>query len=274
MKEENTDKDDQVNKDKLDEEDRRVLEDIIYKKNNQTEKETEIFDLKTLVNLRQDRLWGAIKERYRYNTSIKRGQDYLIRHVDSKASLVIMYADLVGSTKMSMTLPVEKLVTIIRAFSHEMSSAIESLNGYVLKYAGDAVIAFFPSGFNKYLTCDNTFRCAKSMINIIKDGINPILNKHDYPSLAVKIGIDEGENIVFQYGYDKSSQIDILGYPMNVTAKITSITSPNVISVGENVYKLLHPQIQTNFKQINFENNEWKYIDIRTGNPYKVYTLK
>ena len=116
MKEENTDKDNQVNKDKLDEEDRRVLEDIIYKKNNQTEKETEVFDLKTLVNLRQDRLWGAIKERYRYNTSIKRGQDYLLRHVDSKASLVIMYADLVGSTKMSMTLPVEKLVTIIGHF--------------------------------------------------------------------------------------------------------------------------------------------------------------
>ena len=162
----------------------------------------------------------------------------------------------------------------------EMSSeeggkeAIENLNGYVLKYAGDAVIAFFPSGFNKYLTCDNTFRCAESMINIIKDGINPILSKHDYPSLSVKIGIDEGENIVFQYGYDKSSQVDILGYTMNVTSKITSITSPNRISVGENVYKLLHPQIQTNFKQVNFDNNDWKYIDIKTGNPYKVYTLK
>ena len=185
-----------------------------------------------------------------------------------------MYADLVGSTRMSMELPVEKMAKIIKAFSHELSSVVESYEGFVLKYVGDAVIAFFPSGFNKYLTCDNTFRCAKSMINIIKDGINPILSKHDYPSLAVKIGIDEGENIIFQYGYDKSSQIDILGYPMNVTSKITSITSPNVISVGENAYKLLHPQIQTNFKQVNFENNEWKYIDIRTGNPYKVYTLK
>ncbi len=61
---------------------------------------------------------------------------------------------------------------------------------------------------------------------------------------------------------------------MNVTSKITSITSPNEISVGENVYKLLHPQIQTNFKQVNFDNSDWKYIDIQTGNPYKVYTLK
>ena len=112
------------------------------------------------------------------------------------------------------------------------------------------------------------------MINIIKDGINPILSKHDYPSLAVKIGHRQRGKHCLSIWFDKSSQIDILGYPMNVTSKITSITSPNVISVGENVYKLLHPQIQTNFKQVNFENNEWKYIDIRTGNPYKVYTLK
>lgn len=260
-------------KDIVDDEDRRVLEDVIYKKSSADSRETEIFDLKTLVHLRQDRLWSAIKERYRYNTSIKRGQDYLIRHVDTKVPLVIMYADLVGSTKMSMTLPIEKLVTIIRAFSHELSSVIESLNGYVLKYAGDAIIAFFPSGFNKYLTCDNAYRCAKSMISIIKDGINPILSKQDFPNLSVKIGIDEGENIIFQYGYDKSSQIDILSYTMNVTSKITSITPPNKISVGENVYKLLHPQIQTGFRRIAFDTNEWKYIDIKSGNPYEVYTL-
>jgi class 3 adenylate cyclase len=261
-------------KDDVDDEDRRVLEDVIYKKNGSASNETEIFDLKTLVHLRQDRLWSAIKERYRYNTSIKRGQDYLIRHVDTNVPLVVMYADLVGSTKMSMTLPIEKLVTVIRAFSHELSSVIESLNGYVLKYAGDAIIAFFPSGFNKYLTCDNAYRCAKSMINIIKDGINPILSKQDFPNLSVKIGIDEGENIIFQYGYDKSSQVDILSYTMNVTSKITSITSPNKISVGENVYKLLHPQIQTSFRQIVLDTNEWKYIDIKSGNPYNVYTLK
>ncbi|HYF98804.1 MAG TPA: adenylate/guanylate cyclase domain-containing protein [Candidatus Saccharimonadales bacterium] len=274
MREENNDLDKDGNDDSVDDEDRRILEDIIYKKSNSTYNETDIFDLKTLIHLRQDRLWRAIKERYMYNTSIKRGQDYLIRHVDKKVPLLIMYADLVGSTKMSMTLPVEKLVTVIRAFSHELSSVIESLNGYVLKYAGDAVIAFFPSGFNKYLTCDNAYRCAKSMISIIKFGINPILSKHDFPNLAVKIGIDEGENIVFQYGYDKSSQADILGYTMNVTSKITSITAPDKISVGENVYKLLHPQIQSNFRQIIFDGNEWKYIDINTGNAYQVYTLK
>jgi adenylate cyclase len=86
----------------------------------------ELVDLQTLSTQRQDRLVNALKERYQYNTSIKRSQDFLRKHVSSKVPLVIMYADLVGSTKMSMTLPAEKLVTIIRAFSHELSTVIES----------------------------------------------------------------------------------------------------------------------------------------------------
>src|SRR5919199_1228217 len=233
----------------------------------------ELTDLETLFTQRQDRLWNALEERYQYDTSIKRGQDFLVKHVSSKIPLVIMYADLVGSTKMSMTLPVDKVVTIVRAFSHEMSSVVESHDGYVLKYVGDAVIAFFSSGFNKYLTCDKAVRCAQSMISVVKDGISPILNKHDYPELRVKVGIDEGENVVVvQYAYDKSSQIDILGYTMNVAAKITSLTNPNRVSVGENLYKLLHPGIQSQFHELAYGTDEWDYINRDTGNIYKVYT--
>jgi adenylate cyclase len=104
----------------------------------------DVIDLDTLSTQRQDRFWHALKERYQYNTSIKHGQDFLLKHVSTKLSFVIMYVDIVGSTNMSMALPADKLVTIIRAFSYEMSSVIESYDGYVLKYVGDAVIAFFP----------------------------------------------------------------------------------------------------------------------------------
>jgi adenylate cyclase len=233
----------------------------------------ELIDLETLITQRQDRLLQALEERYQYNTSIKRGQDYLLNYVSSKRPLVIMYADLVGSTKMSMTLSAEKLVTIIRAFVHEMSSVVETYDGHVLKYVGDAIIAFFPPGFNKYLTYDKAVRCAKSMINVLNRGINPILKNYDCPQLYVKIGIDEGNNVVVQYAYDKSSQIDILGYTMNVAAKITSLTGPNKISVGENVYKLLHPRIQAEFHALVYRTDEWKYTNPDTDKLYKVYTL-
>ncbi|HEY6658486.1 MAG TPA: adenylate/guanylate cyclase domain-containing protein [Nitrososphaeraceae archaeon] len=251
-----------------------ILNRIIGNSTKENEnRNVELVDLQTLFSQRQDRLWKALEERYQYNSSVKRGQEFLLNHVNSKVELVIMYIDLVGSTKMSMTLAVEQLVTIIRAFTHEISSVVESYNGYVLKYVGDAIISFFPCGFNKYLISDKSVQCAKSMINVIKNGINPILTKHDYPELSVKIGIDEGEDVVVQYGYDKSSLIDILGYSMNVAAKITSLTAANKISVGNVVYKLLHPTIQSKFELLSIDQG-WKYVDRETGELYKVFTMK
>ena len=54
------------------------------------------------------------------------------------------------------------------------------------------------------------------MITVVRNGINPILNQDEYPELGIKIGIDEGENTIVQYGHDKSSPIDILSYCMSI----------------------------------------------------------
>jgi class 3 adenylate cyclase len=234
----------------------------------------EIVDTKTLVARTQDRMWKALEGQYLYDSSLKDSQVFLFNHVNSKVSLVIMYADLVGSTNMSMTLPVDKMVTIIRAFTYEMTNTVRSYGGYVLKYVGDAIIAFFPSGYNKLLACDKAVQCANSMITVIKKGINPILKQHDYPELCVKIGIDEGENVIVQYGHDKSSFIDILGYCMNVTAKLTSLTNPDKITIGKDVYDVLHPELKTKFKEVKYNIESWKYTDRQTGKLYGLYSLK
>ena len=231
-------------------------------------------DSETLVAQTQDRLWKALKRRFQYDSTIKPGQEYLLNHVSSKIPLVILYADLVGSTNMSMTLPIDKLVTIIRAFTYEMSSVVYHHEGYVLKYVGDAVIAFFPASYNKLLACDKAVQCGRSMMTVIRNGINPILNQYDYPELNVKIGIDEGENVIVQYGEDKSSLIDILGYCMSIASKITSLTPANRISIGEDVYKMLHPGIRSKFKEVKFSPEEWKYTERHTGQLYRVYTMR
>ena len=179
---------------------------------------------------------------------------------------------------MSMTLPVDKLVTIIRAFTHQVSRVVDSHGGYVLKYAGDAVISFFPgrvNNKNKYLASDTSVECGKSMINAIKENINAILNKdYGYPELFAKVGIDAGENAIVQYGYEQLSPIDMLGYSMNIAAKITSLTGPNKVSIGDNAYKSLDRKVQGEFHELSMSDNRWKYINYGTDKPYKVYTLK
>ena len=101
---------------------------------NKSSQEIKIVDSETLVSQTQDRLWRALKRRFQYDVSLQPGQEFLRNHVSTKLPLVITYADLVGSTNMSMTLPADKLTTIIRAFTYEISQVIYNHKGFVLKY--------------------------------------------------------------------------------------------------------------------------------------------
>jgi len=92
---------------------------------NKGELESEIiYDTDTQIKQTQNRIWKALKRSYQYDSNLESGQNYLKNHVNSKIPLVILYVDLVGSTNLSMTIPVDKLVTIIRAFTYEMSLAV------------------------------------------------------------------------------------------------------------------------------------------------------
>jgi adenylate cyclase len=102
------------------------------------------------------------------HTTIRQGQNYLLNHISTKIPIIIIYAGLVGSTNMSMTLSTDNLVSIIRAFAHQISHVVYNQGGYVLKYVGDAVISFFPGRIdnnNRYLTSVTSVECGKLMIN-------------------------------------------------------------------------------------------------------------
>jgi len=228
-------------------------------------------DMVKLEDQTRERLSRALRRRYQYESNLRPSQEFLLEYVNSKIPLVIMYADLVGSTNMSMTLPAGKMVTIIRSFSYEMSNIIHSHGGLVLKYVGDAVIAFFPPEDNISRACERSLQSARHMLSIIRRGINPVLTQEGYPELKIKIGIDEGESIIIQYGHDKHSPIDILGYSMNKSAKITSLTSANGIMIGENIFDVLPVELKLQFSEIKFEPEKWKYIKRETGQLFKLY---
>ena len=60
---------------------------------------------------------------------------------------------------------------------------------------------------------------------------------------------------------------------MSITSKMTSLTDPDKITIGKDVYDILHPEIKSKFTEINYDIEKWKYIDKHTGRIYKLYTL-
>jgi adenylate cyclase len=56
---------------------------------------------------------------------------------------VILNVDLVGSTKLSMTHPLDRTTKMIQTFNQEMWLIVKEFGGFVLKYVRGVVIAFF-----------------------------------------------------------------------------------------------------------------------------------
>ena len=230
-------------------------------------------DSETMIQETQKRIWKSLKHGIEYDATVDRSDAFLRQHVNEKLHMVVLFVDLVGSTNISLTLPEEKVAIIISSFAQEMALAIKQHNGFVLKFVGDAVIGYFMHT-SVLIAADNAVSCAQRMIQIMDQGVNPILNNYDYPDLLLHIGLDYGDNMIVRYGSDKEkSHVDILGPTMNIAAKIQSMAKPQQILIGHDVYEKIHPSLQQKFKKESWSKSEWKYNDKRTGTPYTVYSL-
>ena len=232
-------------------------------------------DFDTVISDTRLRVWKSLKKGYEYDSIEDESDRYLRANALEHIEIAVMYVDLVGSTNMILELPPEKVTIIMSSFAQEMASVIRQHNGYVLKFVGDAVIGYFVTKKNVLMTADNAVNCARSMIAVIRDGINPILDQYDYPELKVKIGIDAGIAIVVRYGSDaERSHVDIMGPVMNIAAKIQNKAFPNQILIGLDIYDRLHPDTKAVCKPVGWSQDEWSYRSRVTGKIYEVYKVQ
>jgi class 3 adenylate cyclase len=261
-----------------------------------------IIDVESVIKDSQVRIWKSLKANPEFNISLNESQKILENFMESKIKLVILNIDLVGSTKMSLNLPIDRLTTIIRAFAQEMTILISMYGGYVLKYIGDAVLAFFVvdtkntkdsyDNENKAkdrsnnndnfdsLSYSNVISCAYTMIKVVQEGINPILNQNDYPDLKVRVGINFGKIAVVRYGIDideynnmvlKRPHLDLIGYTISIAVKMTSLAKPDHIVIGEDLFSMLEGKLKGAFKQLSITPDLWNYSTETTGKIYSIY---
>ncbi len=261
-----------------------------------------VFDIESAIEDAQKRTWSELKVEPNFYIPLRSTQTLLEKFIDTRIDLVILHVDLVSSTSLSMNLPLRRLVPIVQAFTQEMSIIVEAYGGYVFKYVGDAVLAFFfTEKDNLNMPCSNAVSCGLSMVRIMKEGMNTILNENGYPELEIRVGIDVGESAVIQYGLGTNNYanteekegnennpdqdakkhdnitvtrepyLDILGYTINTASKMTGFARPNQIVIGEAVYNRLDNNTKQNFEWIDIDSESWSFIDNSTGNVYRVY---
>jgi class 3 adenylate cyclase len=260
----------------------------------------------SLMKKSQIRVRKTLEGKPEFVMSSVETQNVLEKFAKYKTTFVVLHVDIVGSTKMAMRLPLDRLTMMIQAFNQEMSVIVTAFGGYILKYVGDAVLAFFvvpgPKSEAK-AACINAVNCAKYMIRIAHEVINPILNQYGCPEMNLRIGVDIGENAIIQSGWDTHSNIhkrpknnknviitinhkkkqehplvkkpvyDLLSYTISIAVKMTALAHPNHIVIGDPMFNLLDDKQRSEFQLLDITPDIWNYVCQNSeGNIYSLYT--
>jgi len=209
------------------------------------------------------------------NMSTDESKKLLKRHVNKKTNVVIVFIDVNNSTEMSLSLPEDRFALMIQIFAQEISIAVTGYGGYVFKYEGDAVIGLFPGEYDRAKACKNALNCTTSILEIIREVINPAFKENGLPEISVRIGLTYGYALVLLYGNSlEKAYIDIIGSSISLASKIVSIAKPNQVLVGESIYNILlsSESISDNeFIEINLDPTKWKYLS--RSDPESMYRV-
>jgi adenylate cyclase len=262
--------------------------------------------LNSIMKKSQTRVRKTLEGKPEFVMSLVETQNVLEKFAKHKTTFVVLHVDLVGSTKMAMMLPLDRLTMIIQAFNQEMSVAVKAFGGYILKYVGDAILAFFVLPGNKTeakAACINAVNCAKYMLRIAREAVNPILNQYDCPEINLRIGLDIGENAIIQSGWDihpnipsrrknnkniiitnhnkkqqqhllvKKPVYDVLSYTLSIAVKMTALANHNHLVIGDPMYNRLDDKQRSAFRGLQLSPDIWDYVCRNSdGNIYNLYT--
>ena len=184
----------------------------------------------------------------------------------------IMSVDISGSTTLSSKLDLLHYSKVVSAFIRELSLIVPQFKGFVLKYTGDGVLAYFPAPSLIRMN-DLCIDCALCIRKLVYVGINPILERIKLPRIGLRIGIDSGEAAILELGSPASKlQKDIIGSVINITTKVQSVSGEGNVAVGQSACRRLHTMYREVLEEITLRQ-DWPYKNAH-GETYRVFRVK
>jgi len=156
-----------------------------------------------------------------------------------RRQLTVMFCDLVGSTEMSQRLDPEVLREINTSYQVACTSAIEHFGGYVARYMGDGVLAYF--GYPQAHE-DDAERAVCAGLAIVEaiPAIKVDAKGQAAPEMAVRVGIATGSAVVGDLiGEGAAQEKAVVGETPNLAARLQGIAGPNQVIVSSETQMLV-----------------------------------
>jgi class 3 adenylate cyclase/tetratricopeptide (TPR) repeat protein len=158
---------------------------------------------------------------------------------EERKLVTVIFADLVGSTELSVQQDPEQLRGLLSAFFEEMAQQIRSFGGTVEKYAGDAVMAVFGVPRLHEDDAERAVRAAIAMQETIGQ-LNPTFEQEYNSQLELRVGIATGEVVA---ATQETREFMVTGEVANLAARLQSSASGIVVS--EETHRFLEPLLES-----------------------------
>ena len=152
-----------------------------------------------------------------------------------RRQLTVMFCDLVGSTGLTARLDPEDMREVVRAYQDACSGAIARYDGFVAKFMGDGVLAYF--GFPRAHE-DDAERAVRAGLDVA--AVVPKLDTRAKESLRVRIGIATGIVVVGDLvGLGSAQEQAAVGETPNLAARLQALAEPGSVVIAESSRRLL-----------------------------------
>ncbi|MFI4947926.1 MAG: AAA family ATPase [Alphaproteobacteria bacterium] len=144
-----------------------------------------------------------------------------------RRQLTVLFCDLAGSTELAARLDPEDLRAIITAYHQAVARVLTGFGGFVAKYMGDGILAYFGYPQAHEEDCERAVRAALAIVDTVArlDLAEP---------LAVRIGIATGLVVVGDLiGEGAAQEQAVVGETPNLAARLQALAESNAIVIAD-----------------------------------------
>lgn len=187
--------------------------------------------------------------------------------VSERKHVTVLFSDLTGYTAMSEKLDPEEVKEITSRIFGQISKIVANYDGFIEKYAGDAVMALFGATSSHEDDPVRAINAAREIHNFV-DSISPQYEERIEQSLSMHTGINTGLVVTGEINFEKGTH-GVAGDTVNVAARLSGLGNTGEILVSRDTF--VQSEGYFDFEDLEHPKIKGKSESIRV---YKVLALK
>ena len=168
-----------------------------------------------------------------------------------RRTLTIFFSDIKDFSGISEQLTASAVVNLLNSYFGTVADVIHAHRGFIDKYIGDAVMAFwvspFSAGDDHASDACLAALAQQEAIGALRDQLPEITGmRRNPPRLAVRMGIATGEAVVGTIGSDSTRSYTVIGDTVNLASRLESINKVygSSLILSEETYRMAQQVIE------------------------------